>query len=98
MVDTSPNDVLTLGRDLARSVVGADAVEQVEVTEGEDSSDRPVYFYSFLIDKERNQQALGLVLIRLTQALRDALAARGDEHYPIIRLFDEVDWDKRVRA
>jgi hypothetical protein len=91
-------DLEKLGRDIAQHIAGASAVEQVEVVPGEDSSDRPVYYFSFLIDQNRAVQRAGLVRIRLAQTLRDELAARGDAHYPIIRILDRTDWNRRARA
>jgi hypothetical protein len=98
MIDTPSEELKKLGLDAAQAAAGADAVEQVEVFPGEDSLDRPAYFFSFLIDQKRAAERPGLVRIRLTQALRDGLAARGDEHYPIIRILDRADWDRRARA
>ena len=87
-----------LGRAAAAHVAGDDAVQQVEVSEGEDSSDRPVYYFSFLIDQARARQRPGLVLVRLIQKLLDDLIARGDSHYPSVRILDKDDWAKRANA
>jgi hypothetical protein len=87
-----------LGRAAAVTVAGDAAVEQVEVEAGEDSSDRPVYYFSFLIDRDRSQKRPGLLYTRLVQKLRDDLVARGDEHLPVIRIFSREDWNKRANA
>jgi hypothetical protein len=87
-----------LGLEAARLVAGEDAVEQVEVVSGEDSSDRPVYYFSFLIDEQRTQQRPGLVRIRLLQRLLDELSARGDEHRPMVKMLNRTDWEHRQRA
>jgi len=60
--------------------------------------DRPVYYFSFLIDKERSRLRQGLLLSRLVQRLGDELTLRGDERRPVIRLLDHADWDQRWRA
>jgi hypothetical protein len=85
------SDLEALGLDVARQIAGADAVEQVSVTTDQDSDDRPVYRFSFLIDPDRSQARMGLVRIRLRQTLRDALVARGDEHSPVIQFLERAD-------
>jgi hypothetical protein len=92
------SDLEELGRAAAETVAGAGAVEQVEVEDGADSSDRPVYYFSFLIDWDRSQKRPGLLYSRLVQRLRDDLVARGDDHLPLIRIFDRKDWYKRANA
>jgi hypothetical protein len=87
-----------IGRDAAQQVAGEGAVAQVEVVPGEDSDERPAYYFSFLIDQDRARQRPGLVFTRLIQKLRDELIARGDGHYPVIRILDRTDWDKRKGA
>ena len=87
-----------MGRDVAQHLGGEGVVEQVEVRPGEDSTDQPVYFFTFLIDQERVRGHPGLFHIRLSQSLKDELAARGDEHYPILELLDRTDWNRRARA
>jgi hypothetical protein len=86
-----------LGRDAAISIAGEEAVQRVEVVPGE-RLDRPVYYFSFLIDKERSRLRQGLLLSRLVQRLGDELTLRGDERRPVIRLLDHADWDQRWRA
>ncbi len=82
-----------LGRDAAEHIAGTDAVGDVDVASGEDSSDRPVYYFSFLIDQDRARQRVGLVRTRLVQKLRDDLIALGDGHYPVVRILDRTDWN-----
>lgn len=91
-------DLEKLGRDAAEHVAVADAVEQVEVAAGEDSTDRPIYRFSFLINHDRLQERIGMVVTRLHQRLRDELIELGDPHYPVIQIWDRRDWDKRKRA
>ncbi len=98
MIETAKTDLESLGRDAAREVVGAEAFEQVEVFTGEDSLDRPIYIFSFLINPERAGLRLGLIYLRILQRLQDMLAARGDEHPPHVRLLDRADWPHRARA
>lgn len=90
-------DLEQLGLQSARLVAGEDAVEEVEVVEGYEF-DRPVYHFDVLIDADRSILRLGLVHARLMQKLRDGLIARDDEHFPVIRLLDCTDWDKRTGA
>ena len=92
------SDIEKLGYEAAQEVAGSDAVEQVEVVAGGDDSDRPVYYFSFLIDQSRARQRAGLVRIRLMQKLDDELLARGDEHRAVIRILDREDWGKRRDA
>jgi hypothetical protein len=98
MSQSTTAELEKLGRDAAQQVAGDDAVAQVEVVPGEDSDERPVYYFSFLIDQDRARQRPGLVWIRLVQRLQDELVARGDGHYPVIRILDRTDWDKRAGA
>ncbi len=91
-------DLEKLGRDAAEFVAGAGVVKQVEVTRGEDEFDRPVYFFSFLIDQARAAQRAGLLRTRLVQRLRDDLIAQGDAHFPIIEILNKDDWVKRAHA
>lgn len=86
-----------IGRDAARTIAGDDAIKEVEVVPGHDL-ERPVYYFTFLIDQERSRQRLGLLLTRLVQRLRDELIARSDGHYPVVRLLNRVDWDSRSGA
>jgi hypothetical protein len=90
-------DLQQLGRDAAQYIAGKDAVQEVEVVTGEDF-DRPVYYFSFLIDQDRARQRAGLLRTRLVQKLRDELIARNDEHHPVIRILNRTDWDKRASA
>ncbi|TCZ58674.1 hypothetical protein [Roseicella aquatilis] len=83
-----------LGRDAAEQVAGQEAVGAVEVTSGEEF-ERPVYYFTFLIDQDRARHRPGLLLARLVQRLRDDLDARNDAHYPVIQLLSRADWDHR---
>lgn len=53
MTQSATLDLEKLARDAAVHVAVADAVEQVEVAAGEDSTDRPIYRFSFLINHDR---------------------------------------------
>ena len=90
-------DLKNVARDIAKDIAGEDAVRQVEVVPGE-RLDRPVYVFSYLFDKDRSRLRPGLVLSRLVQRLGEELSNRGDEHRPVIRLLDQVDWDKHRSA
>ena len=96
MPQTSAAELQRLGREAAEAVAGADAVEQVEVLPGGDSLDRPAYFFSFLIDRDRARQQVAVIHIRLLQALREELIARGDEHRPMVRILNRTDWPRRA--
>jgi len=98
MNQSAATDLQKLGRDAAQDVAGVDTVEEVEVVSGEDSTDRPVYKFYFLIEKAPAKQRAGLLRTRLVQRLRDELAARGDTHYPIIHILSRTDWEKRAVA
>lgn len=95
---TSLSELEALGLDAARSVAGEDWVEQVEVVSATDSWNRPAYTFSLLVCPERLPEHLGLTRIRLRQALGDALAARGDEGIPLIRLLRPEEWSRRTLA
>lgn len=92
------SDIEQIGRDVAEQVVGEDAVEQIEVRHGLDSSERPVYQFFFLIEPSRARQRLGLLHIRLTQKLLDELEARGDGHLATVHLLNRADWNMRSNA
>lgn len=98
MGQTSDAILAEIGLEAAQHVAGADTVERVEVVAGYDSAERPAYFFSFLIDDGGDRQRTGLIHIRLGQKLRDELIARGDEHYPIVRILSRDDWEKRTGA
>lgn len=70
----------------------------VEVTSGEDSSERPVYYFSFFIDQERARLRAGLVRARSIQKPCDDPLARGDGHYPILQILNKEDWAARANA
>jgi hypothetical protein len=94
MPGNSVSELQAFGRAAAEAVVGPEAVEEVEVRPGERSGG-PVYYFSFLIDRERAQQRAGLIFIRILQQLRDGLLAKGDPHFPVVRILDRADWDRR---
>jgi hypothetical protein len=98
MGETAGTELELLGRKAAQQVAGGSSVEQVEVVSGEDQSGEPAYYFSFLIDQGRASQKGGLLYVRLIQELRDELTARGDTHYPYIRILDRTDWDRRKGA
>ena len=98
MTQSTTLDLEKLGRDAAEHVAVADAVEQIEVAAGEDWTDQPIYRFSFLINHDRLQERIGMVVTRLHQNLRDKLIELGDPHYPVIQIWDRKDWDKHKRA
>ncbi len=98
MGETAETELLAIGREAARQVVGEDAGEHVEVRDGLDSTDQLAYYFTFLVDRDRERQRAGLVRTRLVQKLRDALMARGDDHYPVVQILDRADWEKRAGA
>jgi hypothetical protein len=90
------NELKKLGLEAAERAAGEGAVEEVEVEAGEDDFDRPIYRFSFLIQQDRARDRAGLVRIRLIQSLQDALESRGDGRYPVVRILDRVDWERRA--
>jgi hypothetical protein len=98
MIQDTVENLEKFALDAAREIAGPDAVEQVEVVVGVDYFERPSYDFSFLVDPDRIQMRIGLVLIRLGQRIRDELNARGDEHHPIVRLLGRNDWPRRGSA
>jgi len=91
-------DLEKLGRTAAQQVAGKGVVKGVEVEPGEDPFERPIYYFSFLIEPRDASQRRGLLRIRLIQKLLDELTARGDEHYPVVRILNRLDWDRRKDA
>lgn len=98
MSEIAEADLVEIGHRAAQLVAGLGAVERVTVTTGQDSTDQPAYFFSFLIDRDRDRQGAGLGHIRLVQKLRDELMARDDGHYPIVQILNRADWEKREGA
>jgi hypothetical protein len=99
--EMSETDVPTLEKlalKAAEAAAGSGSVERVEVVSGEDDSDRPAYYFTFLIDEDRAQHRPGLVLTRLIQRLSDDLIAISDGHYPVVRILNRTDWDRRGSA
>jgi hypothetical protein len=91
-------DLEQIGRAAAAAVAGAENVEAVEAREGEDWTDKPAYYFSFLIEQDRDDLRPGLLLGRVARKLRDELIARGDYHYPFVQILNRSDWDKRQHA
>ena len=94
MTEIAESKLKEIGREAARLVAGLGTVEEVAVTVGLDSTDRPAYFFSFLIDRDRDRQRAGLTRTRLAQKLRDELIARNDAHYSFVRILSRADWGK----
>jgi len=97
MPETTRAELEQIGREAARDVAGADAVQEVEAVPGE-TADRSVYYFTFLIDQTRARQRPGLIMAGLIQRLSDELHARHDERFPFVRLLDRTDWDQRASA
>jgi hypothetical protein len=97
-MDVVQTDLEELGRRVARQIAGDDAVQEVEVVPGFDFDGRPVYRFTYLIDRDRSRERIGLVAIRVRQKLLDELVSREDEHRPAVTILDEVDWPRRMRA
>jgi hypothetical protein len=91
-------DLEKIGRAAAAEVAGAENVEAVEAREGEDWTDKPAYYFSFLIEQDREHLRPGLLLGRVARKLRDELTAQGDYHYPFVQILNRSDWEKRRRA
>lgn len=88
-------DLVELGRKAAELVPGLGTVERVKVTHRLDSTDRPAYYFSFLIERKGDREQAVQARIRLGQKLRDELLARDDDHYPYIKILNREDWEKR---
>jgi hypothetical protein len=87
-----------IGRDAAAAVAGAENVEAVEAREIDDWTEKPAYFFSFLIEQDRDRLGPGLLRTRVAQRLRDELIARGDYRYPLVQIINRGDWDKYRRV
>lgn len=98
MARLSGSELEQIGLEAAKGVVGAGAVEEVEVVAGLDTSDEPAYFFSFLVDQGEHRQSSGLLWTRLGQKIRDALIEQGDDSYPYVRVLSRQDWESRGRA
>jgi hypothetical protein len=98
MNQLADTDLVEIGRNVAQHVAGAGTVERVKVSAGQDSTDRPAYFFSFLIDRYRDGERAGLIRIRLEQKLRDELMARDDGHHPIVQVLNRADWEQHEGA
>jgi hypothetical protein len=90
-------DLEQIGRDAAAAVAGAENVEAVEAREGEDWTDKPAYYFSFLIEEDRDNLRPGLLQMRIARKLRDDLTGLGDYRYPFIQIMNRRDWEKRRR-
>jgi hypothetical protein len=91
-------DLEKIGRDAAAEVAGAENAEAVEASEIADRTDKPAYFFSFLIEQDRGHLGPGLLRTRLAQRLRDELIARGDYRYPLVQIINRDDWDRYRRV
>jgi hypothetical protein len=99
-VENIPSEnILQLGRNAADAIGGDKFVTDVGVAIGEDSMDRPVYHFSFLVDQNvQPPHGRGLFVIRLSQRLKDDLAAQGDARYPIVHFMNQAEWKSRAGA
>ena len=91
MREIAEDELATLGREAAAQVPGLGTVDRVKVKFGQDSTDQPAYFFTFLIDRDRDRRQGGLPRARLVQRLRDELIARDDNHYPIVTVLNQAD-------
>lgn len=87
-----------LAQAAAQAVYGAGAVERVVVEEREDSTGAPAYYFSFVVKDPLRGPDPGHRRADLRLRLRDALLARGDEHYPFIEVLDPAGWARRAGA
>ena len=93
MKEIEEEELATLGREAAAQVPGLGTVDRVKVRYGLDSTDQLAYFFTFLIERDRDRDRAGLTGIRLGQHIRDELIARDDEHYPYVRIVNQADWE-----
>jgi hypothetical protein len=93
MKELADKDLVEIGYKAAGAVPGLGTVDRVKVRVGEDSTAVPTYFFSFLIDRDRDLSQRGLTLIRLTQRLRDEITAREDDHIPFVQIMSQADWE-----
>ncbi len=85
-----------LGLRAARAIAGDAGVERVEVVRTVDRSDHPAYHFSLLVRPDDLMVSPGLLLGRLQRSLYDALAARGDDRVPMVRMVEAADWHRRA--
>lgn len=91
-------DLEQIGRDAAAAVAGAENVEAAEAREIADWTETPAFFFSFLIDQDRDHLDPALLHMKVARRLRDMLTARGDYRYPFIEILNRTDWDKYRRV
>jgi hypothetical protein len=87
-----------IGREAAEYVAGAENVEQVEVVEKPDSTEKLAYYFTFLIEQDRDRLSPGHLNMQIARRLRDALTALGDYRYPFVRILNRRDWVNHGRA
>ena len=92
------SDLKNIGLKAAQSVLGPGKIEAIEVVSGNDSSDEPAHFFSFLVGEARDPQRAFRVWSSLAQKIRDTLIERGDEAYPYIRIRYRSDTQGLERA
>jgi hypothetical protein len=95
MIEMPAAELEKLALDTARELAGPDVIEQVEIQSVIDLYDRPAYHFTFLMNKERVTDGIGLFRTRFRQNLREKLEARGDGHLPLIRTLERADWERR---
>ena len=100
MNEMSDQALLEVGRSAAASVPELGEIGDIEVSGIIDSSNEFTYLFSFVLDRQEDDGNLsvGRAYIHLSQALRDGLMDRGDDRFPLIRLFTKEDWAKRKLA
>ena len=98
MAELSDTVLEQIGRDAARVAFGKDLVTSLTVRPGLDWTGRPQHEFTYVVADSDRERVSGLVRVRLTQHLQDALQAAGDETYPFTRILKQAEWDERQPA
>ncbi len=89
---SAPSDIVQLGIEAAKELLGDDAQVRLTVEVGAYFTDDPVYQFFYRIRKGKvYDYPPGLLRIRLIQRLTDKLAERGDTRFPLIQLLELTD-------
>jgi hypothetical protein len=95
MTELTDTELEQFGRDVAREVVGADKVKQIEVVTGPNWDGDPSHYFWYQLEQDPDWRRAADARVRLRLRLWEELAARGDTGLPYTRVLNEQEWPMR---
>ena len=82
----------------AERAIGPNKIDRVAVGSGKDWRDEPAYHFNIEIGPDSKRPFRAEDLVQLGLALTNALAGKGDDTFPYIRVLTTADWANRYGA